>query len=233
VAFAGLVGVVVLAAALGAVLGYYGVAAAAPGSYPVSGTVDRTLPGGGTAPAVGATVTLTKDGGGTISETTAPNGAFSFSGVPTGGIALTVNLSGYAPVTVDTFASSVYDAGTTGILVTLGFGGAGNGTTVSLSPFTNLESLLAAIGSGIVLLGLVAVVAGVAAVLTLRHDRPVLGVIGGGAGLLAPFALYLSQLSAPFPTLVAASAILAALGGFVLMLRAAELAWTSPAEGSD
>jgi hypothetical protein len=228
-----LIGVVVLAGVFGGVLSYYGIVASTPGSYPVTGTVDRAVLGGGVAPAVGATVTLTEEGGRTLSETTALDGSFSFSGVPTGGIALNVSLSGYAPVTVDTFASSVYDAGTTGILVTLGFGSVGNGTTMSLTPFTNLESFLASIGSGIVLLGLVAVVAAVAAVLTLRQDRPALGVIGGGAGLLAPLALYLLALATPFPAVIASSAILAALGGFALAIRAAELGQTGPAEGSD
>lgn len=233
VAAATLIGVMVLAGTFGALLSYYGVAATAPGSYPVSGTVERALPGGGTALAEGATVTLTEEGGGTRSETTGFNGSFWFEGVPTGGIAVSVSLSGYAPLTVNTFASSVYDAGTTGILVILESGSAANSTTVSLSPFTDLESLLASIGSGVVLLGLVALVAGGAAVVTFRRDRPTVGVIGGGAGVLAPLALSLLALSIAFPVLILASWTLALVGGFVLALRAAELAGTGPAEGPD
>lgn len=230
VAGGALIGVVVLAGVFGGLLAYYGVAASTPGSYLVSGTVELPV---GAVPAAGATVNLTEEGGAMLSEHTAPDGSFSFSGVPTGGIAINVSLAGYAPVTVDTFASSVYNAGTTGILVTLGFGGAANRTTVSLTPFSDLEDLLASIGGGIVLLGLVAVVAAVAAVLTFRRDRPALGVIGGGAGLLAPLALYLLALASPFPTLIGASALLAVFGGFALALRAAELAQTGPAAGSD
>jgi hypothetical protein len=226
-----LLGVVLLAGVFGGVLAYYGLAALSPGSYAVNGTVDRELPGGATAPAAGATVTLTQEGGRTLLGVVAADGSFSFSSVPTGGISLNVSLAGYAPVTVDTFASPVYDAGTTGISVTLAMGGLGNSSTVSLSPFTSLEGLLASIGSGIALLGLVATVAAVAAVLTLRQDRPAVGVVGGGAGLLAPLALYLLTLATAFPALVDASALLAGFGGFALALRAVELGQTGPAAG--
>jgi hypothetical protein len=231
VAFA-LVGVVILAAVFGAALAYYGVAAAAPGNYPVNGDVDEAVPGGGVMPAAGATVTLTEDGGATMSVTTTPTGYFSFTGAPTGGIVVEVTLPGYAPVTVETFASSVYDAGTTNMYIVLEPASTSNATTVYLSPFSDLESLLASIGSGILLLGLIALVAGVAAMYTLRQNRPALGVIGGGAGLLAPFALYLLALSTPFPLLWAATAALAGLGGFALTVRAVELGQTGPAEGS-
>jgi hypothetical protein len=228
-----LIGVVILAGVFGGVLGYYGALAPAPGNYAVSGTVDRELGGGATGPAPGATILLTEEGGKTLVQSAAPDGSFAFSGVPTGGISLNVSLPGYAPVTVDTFASSVYDAGTTGISVTLVAGGLGNGTTVSFTPFSDLESFLASIGSGVALLGLVAVVAVVAAVLTLRQDRPALGVVGGGAGLLAPLALYLLDLGAAFPGLVLASSLLAAFGGFALGLRAVEMGQTGPAPESD
>jgi len=228
-----LLAIVLLAGLFGGVLSYYGLAALSPGSYPVSGTVDRELAGGGTVPAAGATVILTEEGGRTLNQTVAADGSFAFSGVPGGGISLNVTLSGYGPVTVGTFASPVYDAGTTGISVTLGIGGLANSTSVSLSPFTDLESFLASIGSGIAILGLAAVVAAVAAVLTLRRDRPAIGVVGGGAGLLAPLALYLLSLATAFPALVAASALLAGFGGFALALRAVELGQTGPAAGSD
>jgi hypothetical protein len=85
----------------------------------------------------------------------------------------------------------------------------------------------------VVLLALVAVVASLAAIRTLREDRPALGVVGGGAGLAAPFALYLLELAIPFPLAVALTTLLAAFGAFTLALRAIEIGQTAPAAGSN
>ena len=128
--------------------------------------------------------------------------------------------------------SPVYNAGTTGISIALVPEGSGNSTNSTLTPFPNLESFLASIGTGVVLLGLVALVASLAAIWTLREDRPALGIVGGGAGLAAPFALYLLDLSVPFPLAVALTTLLAAFGAFTLALRAIEIAQTAPAGGS-
>ncbi len=127
------------------------------------------------------------------------SGDFQLAGEPTGGIAVNVSYPGYAPVTVDVFLSSVYSAGATGVVVTLIPGNLSNGTVGSLTPFVNLETFVAAIGGGLVLLGLVALIAGAAAILTLRSDRPALGVVGGGAGLFSPLILILLNLGEPFP----------------------------------
>lgn len=228
-----LLAIVVLAVVFAGLLAVYGVLAAGPGSYTVSGTVRVELPSGGTAPASGARVLLTEDEGAQLSERTAADGSFVFRGVPPGGVTLNITMAGYAPVEIDTFASPVYNAGTEGISVILTPGSVANGSTVVLSAFPDLETLLASIGSAVVLLGIVAAIAGVAATLTLRQDRPALGVVGGGAGLSAPFALYLLGLAPVFPLAVAASTVLAAFGAFALGLRAIELLQTGPAADSD
>ncbi len=223
-----LVGVAAVAVALAGVLVVLGDQALGPESYTVSGTVVEDGSGGAGAPASGATVVLTTDSGQEFVQHTGANGGFLFSDVPVGGISLNVTLSGYAPVTVTTFASTVYNAGTTGLSVTLVPGNPSNGTTTTLSPFPNLESFLASIGSGAVLLGIVALLGGVAAVVTRRSDRPAVGVVGGAAGVLAPAALYFLALGGLFPVVTAGMAILGGLGAFAATTRTVEIFQVGP-----
>ncbi len=233
VAATGLVGIVVLAAAFAGILTYYGVAATGPATYTVSGTVYAESISGSERPAAGASVTIDEENGGTQVADTGIGGGFSFSSVPSGGMALHVALGDYEPGTVSTFASPGYDAGTSSIAVVLVPVGYGNSTNASLTPFPDLESFLASIGTGVVLLGLVAVIALVAAWLTLRADRPALGVIGGAAGLTAPIALYLLALGYAFPVVLTATTVLAAFGGFTLAVRAIDIGQVAPAPGRD
>jgi len=223
-----LIAVAVLAVVLGGFLALLGTEAPASGSYDVNGTVFERTVNGLTIPAIGATVVLTDEGPTALIQHTSGSGQFSFSGIPTGGITVNISQSGYAPVSVVTFASSVYDAGTTSLSVTLTPGTSSNGTTVALSPFPNLESFLASIGSGVVLLGLVAVVGGIAAVVTARSDRPAVGVVGGAAGILAPVALYFLALGSIFPAVISGSAVLAAVGAFAVTTRTFEIYQMGP-----
>lgn len=217
-----LVGVVVLAAAFGGLLAYLGFVAAEPGSYQVSGTVFE-MQGSQVVPAAGALVVLTNDEGAQQSATTGVDGTFEFAGVPSGGVTLNVSASGYAPVVVQTFVSSVYDAGSQGLTVTLVPGGASAVTTNDLTLFPDLETLLATIGGAVVLFGIVAGVAAIAAVAVLRRGSAALGVVGGAAGLFAPATIYLLGLGSIFPVVSAATASLAACGAFALTVEAIEL----------
>ncbi len=224
--------VVGLAIAFAGLLAFYAVAANQPASYDVSGAVDLGGAGGG-APAAHATVVLTEDNGQKLVTYTDLYGSFAFPGVPAGGIVLNVSYPGYAPVEVDTFASPVYNAGTQGILVTLAPGSVGSGSTVSLTPFPNLETLLASVGGAVVLFGIVAVVALLAGVGTARADRPALGIVGGSAAVVSPLVLFLLGLSPVFPDLLAATAIPSAVGAFAVGLRAIELAQTGETLGPE
>ena len=210
----------VVSAGLIGALASYGAEATAPFHYTITGTVQ--LPSG--AYATGAVVVLTTDGGAQENYTVKPNGTFYFLDVPSGGASLNVTLVDYAPVTVDTFASPVYNAGTTGLGIGLSVGNASNGTTVFLSPFPDLESFVSTIGAEAVLLGLVAVVAGATAALTYRRDRFPLGIVAGGAGVAVPTTLYLLSLSSVFPTVAIVAGVAGGLGAFAMALNAIQLA---------
>jgi Carboxypeptidase regulatory-like domain len=218
-----LLNVAVFAALLTGILGYYAVTADAPGSFSVAGSVVLEDSKGRTIPAAGASIVATDEAGQQFNTTTAGDGQFGLSGLPTGGVALNVSYPRFAPVRVDVFLSTVYSGGATSIVVTLLAGNYSNRSTVSLTPFLDVETFVAAIGGAVVLLGLVTVIAAVSAVVTLRSDRPAVGVVGGGAGVFAPAALALLSLGTAFPVLLAASGILAAIGGFALAIRAVEM----------
>ena len=218
----------VLLIAFAGLLVVYAYAAPQAGAFSVSGSVATSLSGGGTAPAIGARVLLTNEQGATSALVVGPSGQYLFSGVPTGGVTLNVSLSGYAPVAVEAFVSPIYSVGASGVAVVLTAGGPGNGTTMALSAFPDLESFVAAIGAGVVLLAFAGAVCVVAAWITWRTDRPAVGVVGGGAGLLAPLALLLLELDAPFPIVIAGTGIAAAFGAFALAARAAELGQRTP-----
>ncbi|MGB7124259.1 MAG: carboxypeptidase-like regulatory domain-containing protein, partial [Thermoplasmata archaeon] len=222
----------VLSAALGAALAYDAWDAAQPASFTVDGTVAHVIDGA-IGPLAGARVVLTNDANRSSTVVTEPGGAFSFTGVPSGGVTLNVTATGYAPITVTTFVSNVYLAQATDLELVLAPGTIGNGSTVALAPFPDLEQFVASVGSGAALLGLIALVAGTAAVATVRDDRPALGVVGGSAGLLAPIALVYLSLPAAVPLVLYGTALVAAAGAFTVALRAIHLAQTGPAPDPD
>ncbi|MGI0071012.1 MAG: carboxypeptidase regulatory-like domain-containing protein [Thermoplasmata archaeon] len=231
-AAAALAVVAVVAAALAAGLVYDAWDAGQPASFAVDGTVGYSV-GGVVEPLAGAQVTLANDANQTRSVVTGADGAFSFGHVPSGGVAINVSAIGYSPVTVDTFVSAVYNAGATGLTIVLTAGATGNGSTVSLSPFPDLETFLASVGSGAVLLGIIALVGGFSAIATVRHDRPALGIVGGAAGVLAPFVPFYLSFSSALPLIQGVSAIAAGAGAFALALRTVQMAQTGSAPDLD
>ena len=214
--------VAIAASILGGLLVYYGVAATAPGSYAVSGTVEKVV-GGLLEPASFVTVDLSENGGRAVSTLTDSAGRFAFSDVPSGGVALSVNVSGYAPSTVDTFVDPIYNAGSSGIAITLYPSSEVNATTVALAPFPDLVSFLASLDGAAALLGIAAVVAGGASVATARQRYRTAGVLGGGAGVAVPAALYLLGLFPVLPGIAAGTAVTAGFGLFAVSVTAIEL----------
>jgi hypothetical protein len=203
-------------------LAYYGVAATAPASFTVSGQVEADH-GGSLQGVAGARVALTNDHGATSVETTLADGRFSFSGVPSGGVAINVTAPGYAPVTVETFVSPVYDAGSSALGIVLSAATTANGSTVALSPFSDMENFLASVVGGTALLALATAIAGVAALATWRERYRTSAVVGGGAGVAAPAVILFLGLSSAFPWLAVASIAAASAGLFAIGAGATEL----------
>ncbi len=225
--------VAVVSAAVAGGLVYYGGAASGSARYTISGTVYEALSNGAVRPAVGATVVLEDDRGIFGSNTTSFGGEFAFSGVPSGGVELRATVPGYAPGTIDTFVTPTYDAGSSGLNVTLYPTDVSNGTTVVESPFPTLESFLSSVYGGAALEGLAAVVAVGTAVALRRGRMRTAAVIGGGAGAGAPIGLLLLELSSAYPVLLVASALGAAVGVFAIGVGATELYRAGPATSSD
>jgi hypothetical protein len=219
--------VAALAIGLAGVFAVLGFEALGPGSYEVSGTVLEQS-GLRNVPAAGATVALSVNGGPSTSTRTDVSGRFAFSNVAPGGIALNVTALGFESVVVYTFASPVYGTATTGLTVVLAPGSSTNTSSVTLSPFPDLETFVASIGSGAALFGVVAILGGWAAVVTARSNRPAVGVIGGAGGLLAPVALYLLAVGGIFPYLLAGTTALAAAGAFAATTRCLEIYQVGP-----
>jgi hypothetical protein len=219
--------VAALAIGLASIFAVLGFEALGPASYDVSGTVLEQS-GLHNAAAAGATVTLSVNGGPTTSTRTDLSGRFAFSNVASGGIALNVSAPGFEPVVVNTFASPVYGTGTTGLTVLLVPGNSTNTSTVTLSPFPDLETFVASLGSGVALLAIVAILGGWAAVVTARSNRPAVGVIAGAGGLLSPVALYFLALGGIFPYLLAGTTALAAAGAFAATTRCLEIYQVGP-----
>jgi hypothetical protein len=231
-AAAALVVVAVLAASFAAILVYDAWDAAQPAAFTVDGSVGHQV-GNVVEPLPGARVVLANDANRSTTVITGFDGSFSFTNVPPGGVTLNVSATGYSPLSITTFVSSVYLAPATGLQVVLSPGNADNGSSVALAPFPDLEQFVASMGSAAVLLGLIAIVAGVTAIVTMREDRPALGVVGGAAGALSPLVLFYLALPAVVPFLLEGCAVISAAGAFTLCLRVVQMSQTGPAPGPD
>jgi len=220
--------IAVASAALAGVLVFDAWQAVQPGTFGVSGAVESTA-SGFEQPLAGATVVLTNDANRSTSVLTGPDGTFSFGSVPAGGVTINVTAPGYASRSVSTFVSSVYDGPTSGIVIEMTPGSPSNVTSVSLAEFPDLEQLVASLGAGAILLGVVTIVAGAAAVVSTRADRPAVAVIGGAAGMLSPFAVVYLSLSSVDLAVSVGTAVVAAIGACVVAWRAILLAQTGPA----
>jgi hypothetical protein len=219
--------IAVASAAIAGALVFDAWQAVQPATFGVSGAVESTA-SGFPQPLVGATVVLTDDANHSTEVVTGPDGTFSFGSVPPGGVTLNVSAPGYESQSVSTFVSSVYAGPTSGIVIELTPGTSSNVTSVALADFPDLEQFVAALGTGAILLGIVTLTAGAAAVVTTRADRPAVAVIGGAAGVLSPFAVVFLSLASVNLAVSAGTAVVAAVGTFVVTWRAVQLVQTGP-----
>jgi hypothetical protein len=204
---------------------YYGWSGSQPAQYTVSGVAH--LSNGATW--VRGSITLT-DEAGTGNYPIGPGGAFSFSGIPTGGVNINVTYPGYAPIMVETFVSPVYDAGSHGIVVTLQPGTLANWSVVYLTPYhggtpdlADLEFFQAYVGAGATIAAIAGILSAVAAVILRRSDRPAIGIVGGGAGAAVPFALLVIPVGTVFPLLLLLGFVSGILGAFAFALAWIEI----------
>jgi hypothetical protein len=215
-----------LAAVSAGVLAYEAYVATEPAGYAVSGVVYQ--PARGTLdPVSGATVTLWSNGNVLAKDTTGPLGTFEFLNVPAGGIELNATAVGLGSSVVYTFASDSYSTQTRGLEVVLP-GPAGGQTVTTLTPFGDLETLLAYTGGAAVLLGAAALVAVAGAVAVRRPEGATLGVIGSGAAVSVPLLLVLLSVSTAYPAAAIVAGIAGGAGGFALVLTTVEVASRPP-----
>ncbi|HEV2316446.1 MAG TPA: carboxypeptidase-like regulatory domain-containing protein [Thermoplasmata archaeon] len=216
---------------------WQGESALAPHPYAIAGHVfGRTGPDNSTAPLAGARVNLSGESGFRASMTTDPSGGFAFYGVPAGGITLNVTAAGYSPLQVGLLADPVYSSpagNLTSFGLVVGPAGSGGGATIVETPFPNLESLVASLWSGGILVILAALVAALGTGFYLRRGRLSWGVAAGAAGAVAPAALIELQVATMFPDLTDLVAVASALGVVAAFMLTVSLAMTSVPEPTE
>ena len=213
----------VLALVAAGLLGYDGVVASQPATYAVTGTVYRAS-GNLLLPVAGASVALSVNGALFATRTTGLSGAFAFTGVPDGGLELNVTASGYGPTVVYTFASRSYSTQTLGLDVLLEPGEPQNSSVDSLTPFGDLETLLAYVGGAAVLLAVAGGVAAAASFAVRRPNGSVTAVVGAGAAVAVPVVLLVLALGDAFPPVAIVAGVVGGIGAFALVLATAGLA---------
>lgn len=197
---------------------YYGWSGSQAGQYTVSGIAQLS----DNQPWVHGQITVT-DESGTGTYPIGPGGAFNFTGIPTGGVQLNVTYPGYAPLLVVTFVSPVYDAGSRGLVLTLSPGPVSNESTLTLSPYPDLEFFQAYVGAVATIAAVAGILALFAAITLRRFDRPAIGIVGGASGAALPFALVIIPVGTVFPFLLLAGLVSGVLGAFAFAIAWIEI----------
>jgi hypothetical protein len=203
---------IVLAGACGT-LGLVGMATLTAGPVVVAGVV---LDAGNSSavPLPGAVVHLWGESGHGRSAVTDIHGAFRFSPVAVGGISMNVTYRGFAPATLQLFASPYYaSSGLASLRILLSHTNLTGSTQIDATSFVDLESYITSLGTGAFLLG-VGTLGAILGARAAERPRPGSAVVAAGAGAaITPAAFYVLGLTSAFPVLWAPAAFAAAFGG--------------------
>jgi hypothetical protein len=211
---------------LAGALSWAGVSSLGPGGFTVEGVVTISNGGGVSVPSVNTLVNLTSETGEVRTVATGSDGSFSFADIPAGGIVLNVTASGYGPVLVQLFASSVYSSIGVGqaVDIALSPGSVSNVTYLSYTPFGDLDGFLTSLGSSAVLLGFAAAVAAAGAVAAYRGRRLPYAVAGAGAAIGGALAPGLLGVETAFPVVTWFVGLAISTGAVALGLATVRLA---------
>ncbi len=207
-----------LLSGLGGWLLWVGEEALVPGSIPIGGTVERA--GGPPIPIPGAWVKVQGENGFVVNTTVASGGTFRVAGVPYGGIELEAGAPGYSGFHESLFVSPVYTSVSgdlTNLVLSLTPGGRSNAAALITTVFPDLESLVASLWSGTAILGIAALVTGLAAVAA-RSGRWPLAVAAGAAVAASPVVLPILGINFLGPTISAVALAAVPVGAGVLLL---------------
>ncbi|MCI4350645.1 MAG: hypothetical protein L3K15_03930 [Thermoplasmata archaeon] len=220
----------VIAAVVAGIVAEDAARALTPGRIVVAGTVE-VGPGGVVGPLPFAHLRLTGENGYTASGTTAPDGSFSFSGVPRGAVAILVNSTGYPNTTFDMFFSPVYSepAHPTGLVLELPTGSSASSVTVLYASFGSLEELAATLLTAVVIFAVGIVMAAVGVWAILRQRRPGLAVAGAAGVLAAPICLPLLTLDTVLPDVLLVGSVASAFAAAAFVLLVVPIALTASA----
>ncbi len=218
-----------------ATLGIVSGATAEAGPSGIAGTVREVEPSGIAAPALaGAEVRLTADAGAVSLAVTNLSGAFSFAGVPMGGLTLNATYPGFRAAFVYLFDSPFYaspDLDHLVVLLSPALNVSAPATSTVETLFPNMESFITSVGSSSVLLAIGGIVA-VAGTRAIRSGRvgPAATAAAAGAAV-APASLYLLGVTGPFPILLLPAITASVFGALAATLAATMRYLVGPFEG--
>ncbi len=221
--FVALVVLTVLLALLAGLLAYGGAVSLNPPTYSVAGVVQLS----DLTPLPGSLVNLTGENRFHAVEVTSANGAFAFSGVPGGGITLNVTNRTYGYLRLEFFLTPLYQSlggNPQQIFFRFSPDPTANNVTIVDTPFGDLETFLASLFGGAVVVGVAGAVAALGALGIRQHRSRTIPLAGGAAGVAAPAAVAALGLTPVFPAVSVLDALVIGIGAIVVVLYATWMA---------